>query len=184
MNTQPPATDSGEFTDTAIIAVGSNLPGRFGPPRQMARQALAELRRLSVRPPLCSSLYRTSPRNCPPGAPDFVNAAAALWPPRELTPETLLGELLKIEAAFGRRRGEARNAPRTLDLDLIAWGARIVRGPTLQLPHPRLAEREFVLAPLAELAPDWIPPGQSCSVSALLKALSDCNRTYIERLTP
>ncbi|MYF00667.1 MAG: 2-amino-4-hydroxy-6-hydroxymethyldihydropteridine diphosphokinase, partial [Gammaproteobacteria bacterium] len=59
MNTQPPATDSREFAEAAIVAVGSNLPGRFGPPRQMAQQALAELRRLSVRQPLCSSLYRT-----------------------------------------------------------------------------------------------------------------------------
>ena len=171
MNTQPPATDSSEFTDAAIVAVGSNLPGRFGPPRRMAQRALAELRRLSVRQPLCSSLYRTSPKDCPPGTPDFVNAAAALWPPPELTPEALLEELLKIEAEFGRRRGEARNAPRTLDLDLIALGERTLCGPTLKLPHPRLAEREFVLAPLAELAPDWIPPGQSRSVSSLLRAL-------------
>ncbi len=173
MNTQPPATDSREFTDAAIVAVGSNLPGRFGPPRRMARQALAELRRLSVRQPLCSSLYRTSPRDCAPGTPEFVNAAAALWPSPELTPEALLGELLKIEVEFGRRRGEARNAPRTLDLDLIAWGERIVRSADLQLPHPRLTEREFVLAPLAELAPDWIPPRQSRSVANLLEALPD-----------
>lgn len=173
MNTQPPAADSREFAEAAIVAVGSNLSGRFGPPRQMARRALAELRRLSVPPPLCSSLYRTKPRDCAPGAPDFVNAAAALWPPPELTPEALLGELLKIEAEFGRRRGKARNAPRTLDLDLIAWGARTVRSAALRLPHPRLAEREFVLAPLAELAPGWIPPGQSRSVASLLEALPE-----------
>ena len=179
MNTQPLATDSREFTDAAIVAVGSNLPGRFGPPQQMAQQALAELRRLSVRQPLCSSLYRTSPRDCAPGTPDFVNAAAALWPPPEISPEALLEELLKIEAEFGRRRGEARNAPRTLDLDLIAWGERTVRGPTLELPHPRLAEREFVLAPLAELAPDWIPPGQSRSVAGLLEALPEAAEVEI-----
>lgn len=179
MNSQPPATDSGEFAEAAIVAVGSNLPGRFGPPRRMAQQAMAELRRLSVRQPLCSSLYRTSPRDCAPGTPDFVNAAAALWPPPELTPETLLGELLKIEAEFGRRRSEARNAPRTLDLDLIAWGARVVRSAALQLPHPRLAEREFVLAPLAELAPDWIPPGQSQSVASLLQALPEAAEVKI-----
>ena len=88
-----------------------------------------------------------------------------------MTPEALLAELLEIETEFGRRRGETHNAPRTLDLDLIAWGARVVNSAALRLPHPRLAERAFVLAPLAELAPDWIPPGQSRSVAALLKAL-------------
>ncbi len=179
MNTQPPAIDSGVFAEAAIVAVGSNLPGRFGPPRQMARQALAELRRLSTRQPLCSSLYRTSPKDCPPGAPDFVNAVAALWPPPELTAGTLLEELQKIEAEFGRRRGTARNAPRTLDLDLIAWGGRIARGADLQLPHPHLAEREFVLAPLAELAPDWIAPGRSRTVAELLKALPASNTAEI-----
>ena len=171
MSIQRPATGSGDIGEAAIVAVGSNLPGRFGPPERMARRALSALRRLSARPPSCSSLYRTSPRNCAPGAPDFVNAAAALWPPPELTPESLLAELLRIEIEFGRRRDTVRNAPRTLDLDLIAWGARAVHCPELQLPHPRLAEREFVLAPLAELAPDWIPPGRTRSVAELLEAL-------------
>ena len=168
MNTRQPAPGKARFDESAIIAVGSNLPGRFGPPERMARQALAELGRLSLSPPLCSSLYRTRPRNCAPDTPDFVNAVAALWPAREMTPELLLAELLRIEAAFGRRRA-APNAPRTLDLDLIAWGARVVNSPALQLPHPRLAAREFVLAPLAELAPHWIPPGQTRPVAALLQ---------------
>ena len=182
MNTQPPATNNGLFAEAAIIAAGSNLPGRFGSPEQMVTRALAELPRLSERPPLCSSLYRTIPRNCPPGAPDFVNAAAALWPSAELTPEALLAELLRIETEFGRHRGATRNAPRTLDLDLIAWGAKTVRGTSLQLPHPSLTERDFVLAPLAELAPNWIPPGQSRPVSALLKALPESNS--VKALSP
>lgn len=65
------------------------------------------------------------------------------------------------------------------DLDLIAWGGRVARGADLQLPHPRLAERDFVLAPLAELAPDWIPPGQSRSVSSLLTALPEAAEVKI-----
>ena len=182
MNTQPPATADRDFGAAAVIALGSNLPGRFGPPEQMVRKALAELRRLSERPPLCSSLYRTTPRDCAPGTPDFINAVAALWPPPELTPETLLTELLRIETKFGRRRGKAPNVPRTLDLDLIAWGARTVRSTSLQLPHPSLTERDFVLAPLAELAPNWIPPGQSRPVSALLKALPESNS--VKALSP
>ena len=171
MNSRRPLTSNRKFDEAAVVAVGSNLPGRFGPPERMVRQALEELHRLSAAPPLCSSLYRTIPRNCAPGTPDFVNAAAMLWPPPELTPESLLVKLLEVEAEFGRRRGDGRNAPRTLDLDLILWGARTVHSPELQLPHPRFVEREFVLAPLAELAPDWTPPGQTSSVSELLGAL-------------
>lgn len=177
MNSRRPRTSNREFDEAAVVAVGSNLPGRFGPPERMVRQALAELHRLSAAPPLCSSLYRTIPRDCAPGTPDFVNAVAMLWPPPDLTPESLLVKLLEIEAEFGRRRGPGRNTPRTMDLDLILWGERTVHSPysqlPLQLPHPRFAEREFVLAPLAEIAPDWIPPGRTRSVSALLKALPD-----------
>ena len=173
MNTQPPATDKRDFGAAAIIALGSNMPGRFASPEQAVTRAMAELRRLSERPPLYSSLYRTTPRDCAPGTPDFINAAAVLWPSPELTPETLLTEILRIETKFGRRRGKAPNAPRTLDLDLIAWGTKTARSASLQLPHPRLTERDFVLAPVAELAPNWVPPGQSTSVSTLLKALPD-----------
>ena len=173
MNTRRPLTSNRKFDEAAVVAVGSNLSGRFGPPERMVRQALAELHRLSAPPPLCSSLYRTIPRDCAPGTPDFVNAAAILWPPPNSTPESLLLNLLAIEAEFGRRRVPGRNAPRTMDLDLILWGARTVHSPELQLPHPRFTEREFVLEPLAELAPDWIPPGQTSSVAELLGALQD-----------
>ena len=172
MNTrQAPATDS-DIAAAAIVAIGSNLPGRFGSPEQMAQRAMAELHGLSECSPLFSSLYRSKPRGCPPGAPDFVNAVVALWPRPDLPPEALLGELLRIETGFGRVRGTVGNAPRTLDLDLVCWGGRIVDSPMLRLPHPRFASREFVLAPLAEIAPRWIPPGQVQSVSALLDALA------------
>ena len=173
MSCQPPAAANAEFDDAAIVAIGSNLPGRRGSPEQMVRRALAELRRLSTSKPLCSSLYLTMPRDCAPGAPEFVNAAAALWPAPEMSPIILLRHLLRIEVEFGRQRAAARNAPRTLDLDLILWGARTMHTSELQLPHPRFAKREFVLAPLAELAPNWVPPGQSRTVAELLENLPD-----------
>ena len=152
MNSQPqPATDRG-IDRAAIIAIGSNLPGRFESPEQLLRKAMDELRRLSRLAPAYSSLYRSKPVDCPPDAPDFINAAAALWPPAARPAESLLGDLLQIEADFGRcRRVDAVNASRTLDLDLICWGGRMVSTAKLQLPHPRFASREFVLAPLAEL---------------------------------
>ncbi len=160
-----------EFDHAAIVSLGSNLPGRFGSPEQLLRRAMTALGRLSETPPRFSSLHPGKPVDCPPGAPDFVNAVAALWPRENMTPRALLAELLGIEAQFDRRRGAVANAPRTLDLDLICWGSRSASCPSLQLPHPRFARRAFVLAPLAELAPDWIPPGQSRTVSLLLAAI-------------
>ncbi len=167
---RPPATEEA-LASAAVVALGSNLPGVHGPPPRMLRRALVELGELSTRPVLASSLYRTVPLDCAPGTPEFVNAVALLWPPRELAPEALLAQTRRIEQDFGRRRGAAPNAPRTLDLDLICWGARTVHRKDLQIPHPRFPEREFVLAPLAELCPDWIPPGQTRSVASLLADL-------------
>jgi 2-amino-4-hydroxy-6-hydroxymethyldihydropteridine diphosphokinase len=95
-----------------------------------------------------SSFYRSEPVDA--SGPDFVNAVAELR--STLEPEALLGALQSIESRFGRERPR-RNAPRTLDLDLLRYGERQVRSPTLTLPHPRLQERAFVLLPLAELAP-------------------------------
>ncbi len=160
-----------EFDRAAIVALGSNLPGRFGSPEQLLRRAMTALCRLSETPPRFSSLHPSKPVDCPPGAPDFVNAVAALWPCEHMTPQALFAELLSIEAQFDRRRSAVANTPRTLDLDLICWGSRSASSPSLQLPHPRFARRAFVLAPLAELAPDWIPPGQSRTVSLLLAAV-------------
>ena len=171
MSSQRPSISDKDIDAAAIVAIGSNLPGRFETPVQIVQRALTRLARLSNRPPLCSSLYRTKPRDCGPGAPDFVNAVAALWPAPEMAPAVLLEELLRIEAEFGRRRTAAPNEPRILDLDLICWGCRTEDTALLKLPHPRFAEREFVLAPLAELAPNWIAPGQALTVTALYESL-------------
>ena len=95
-----------------------------------------------------SSLFRSAPVDAT--GPDYVNAVAELR--SALEPETLLAQLQQIEQRFGRERAY-RHAPRTLDLDLLLYGARRIASATLTLPHPRLHLRAFVLAPLAELAP-------------------------------
>lgn len=105
-----------------------------------------------------SSPWLTAPVGGPAGQPDYVNAVVLAVPPEPLRdPQVLLEWLLALERRFGRERSE-RWAARTLDLDLLAFGDRVLDRPGLQLPHPRLAERPFVLAPLAELWPDWRHP--------------------------
>lgn len=111
-----------------------------------------------------------------PADPPFVNAAAGLRaaPP----PPELLAALHSIEASFGRRRAQ-KNAPRTLDLDLLAYGD-VVSAVSPFLPHPGLKTRDFVLAPLAEIAPDYRPPGGGGSISALLEGIGEISAVRIE----
>ena len=162
---RPRAND--EFTPRAFIALGSNL----GDSPATVRQALRRLAALSVAPLLRSSLWETSPMDCPPGSPPFVNAVAGLTPLTGETPETLLAKLQALEREFGRRPKQVRNEPRPLDLDLLTFGVETRATPALTLPHPRAHVRRFVLAPLAEVAPNLLMPGQSRSVAALLAAL-------------
>ena len=133
-------------------------------PLKLSRAALARLEKPGEglgRITACSSFYETDPVGNR-GQPLFVNAAAALK--TTLEPVQLLHELLKIEREFGRRREDARppsmsKGPRTLDLDLLLVDDIELNLPGLTLPHPALAKRRFVLAPLAEIAPEFRPPG-------------------------
>jgi 2-amino-4-hydroxy-6-hydroxymethyldihydropteridine diphosphokinase len=134
-------------------------------------RALRRLEALSAAPLLRSSLWQSSPVDCPPGSPPFVNAVAGLTPRPGETPETLLAKLQTLEQEFGRRPKQVRNEPRPLDLDLLAFGAETRITPALTLPHPRAHQRRFVLAPLAEIAPALVLPGQARSVAELLAAL-------------
>lgn len=148
----------------AYIALGSNL----GDPLEQLRRARRGLARLGEVVG-CSSLYRTAPVGGPAGQGDYLNAVVAVVPFAE-DPRTLLTELHALEAAQGRTRS-VRWGPRTLDLDLLSWGRRVAATPELTLPHPRLEERAFVLAPLCEVAPDWRHPCSGESACALLQAL-------------
>ncbi len=169
-NPGDPATDSAlrtPYSALAIIALGSNL----GDSRQIMLDAMARLQELSDQPVLKSSLWQTSPVDCPPGSPKFVNAVVGLVPRKDETPESLLKKLQGLENKFGRSRGHIINEPRTLDLDLIAFGTEIRITPDLILPHPRSLVRRFVLQPLSEIAPDLVLPGQPRTVSQLLDEL-------------
>jgi len=158
--------------DYAFVALGSNL----GDSVQVMREAQARLRELSEYPLLVSSLWQTTPVDCPPGSPPFVNAVIGLRPRETETPESLLAQLQTMEKMFGRQPKRILNEPRPLDLDLITFGTATRNTPPLILPHPRAHQRRFVLQPLAEIAPDLILAGQTKTVAALLAAL-DTNET-------
>lgn len=151
----------------AFVAMGSNL----GDSANLLRAAVVRLAAFSSIPLHCSSLWRSTPVDCPPGSPDFINAVVALAPLPHLTPESLLGELRVLEGTLGRQPKKVLNEARPLDLDLIAWGNEVRNAPTLMLPHPRAHLRRFVLQPLSELAPDFVLPGQTQTVAELLAGL-------------
>jgi 2-amino-4-hydroxy-6-hydroxymethyldihydropteridine diphosphokinase len=132
---------------------------------------MARLEQMSERPLFKSSLWETEPVDCPPGSPPFINAVVAIVPRDNETPESLLARLHEIETEFGRLRTSVQNAPRPLDLDLIAFGEEVRTIPELLLPHPRAHLRRFVLEPLCELHRDLVLPGQEKTVHELLQAL-------------
>ena len=133
-------------------------------------RALAELRAASVGEFRASSVWRTSPVDCPPGAADFVNAAAAFVSDRP-GPEALLSELKAMEGRYGRSGTPVRNAPRELDLDLLLFGDVTCCTERLTLPHPRALGRRFVMTPAAEVAPDWRWPGADRTIAELARGL-------------
>ncbi len=155
-----------------IIALGSNL----GDSRKILLDAMARLEEFSAEPILKSSLWRTSPVDCPPDSPKFLNAIVALSPFAGETPESLLEKLQALEKEFGRSAKKILNEPRPLDLDLIAFGTEIRNSSDLVLPHPRAHTRRFVLQPLNEIAPDFVLPGQTQTVAQLLAELNNDER--------
>jgi 2-amino-4-hydroxy-6-hydroxymethyldihydropteridine diphosphokinase len=158
---------------TAYIALGANLASWAGIPEATlaaAAQRLAGLGRITAR----SSLYSTEPVGFAE-QPRFVNAVVALE--TELEPRALLDRLLVIEKEFGRDRSASiPNGPRTLDLDILLIGPLEIDEPGLELPHPRLAERAFVLVPLHEIAPKLQIAGRGKTVEELLQSLNDSRK--------
>jgi len=156
----------------AYVALGSNLDD----PRAQVERALAALDGLpDTRCVLRSSLYRTRPFG-PVEQPDFVNAVAGLL--TLLDPAALLGRLKALEAQLGRERPVVRWGPRRIDLDLLVHGDARVSQPDLAVPHPGIAERAFVLVPLAEIAPDLVVPG----AGRVRDLLGRVDSTDLERL--
>lgn len=152
----------------AYIGLGGNVPSAAGVPEATLAAAVVRLGMLGavVRR---SRLYSTAPVGFA-DQPRFVNAAVAVE--TELSARELLDALLRIEREFGRDRAHViPNGPRTLDLDILLYGQQVLREPGIEVPHPRLAERAFVLVPLSEIAPDAVVPGLNRSVKELLESL-------------
>jgi 2-amino-4-hydroxy-6-hydroxymethyldihydropteridine diphosphokinase len=150
---------------TAFLALGSNLGER----ETHLREALLSLRARGVSVLRQSSLYLTEPVGGPPQG-FYLNAAAEVQ--SALSPEALLATCLEVERERGRVRG-AKDGPRTLDLDLLLYGSLVLSGRDLELPHPRLHLRRFVLVPLAEIAAEVLHPVQGLSVGELLARCPD-----------
>jgi 2-amino-4-hydroxy-6-hydroxymethyldihydropteridine diphosphokinase len=163
-----PSTQEESADDNLIlIGLGANLPSRFGPPEQTLDAALRELQRRGVAVSRRSRWWRSRP------VPDsdqpwFVNGVAALA--TSLEPEALLALLHRVEQEFGRVRS-VPNAARLLDLDLLAYGRLQQAGGSPLLPHPRMAERAFVLLPLSDIAPQWRDPASGRRLAELIAAL-------------
>jgi 2-amino-4-hydroxy-6-hydroxymethyldihydropteridine diphosphokinase len=149
------------------IALGSNLGDRL----HHLRAARDLLRALSPQPAslLQAPVYQTAPVLCPDASPDFLNTVIELE--LDASPEELLCLTREIELCLGRPPDAGRNAPRVIDLDLLYSGGAVCATPDLVLPHPRLAERRFVLQPLADIRPELVLPGRVVPVAELLARL-------------
>jgi 2-amino-4-hydroxy-6-hydroxymethyldihydropteridine diphosphokinase len=161
----------------AAIALGSNLGDRL----VNLQNARDRIRALDGAAGLIvqSAIYETSPVDCESGAQNFYNAVIEVG--FEKSADTLLEALQEIERDLGRERDHERNVSRTIDLDLLYCGSERRDDLMLQLPHPRMIERKFVLQPLCDIAPDLRLPGQTKSVGELLAQLPDPAK--ITRLT-
>jgi 2-amino-4-hydroxy-6-hydroxymethyldihydropteridine diphosphokinase len=154
----------------SFIALGSNVAGRFASPAEAVDAAIAVLQAPEIRRVSRSRLYRSAAWP-DPADPEFINAVISVE--TSLAPDALLDWLHSVEAEFGRERRQV-NAPRTLDLDLVDFAGKVSPlGDSPILPHPRLADRAFVLLPLAEIAPDWRHPVTGVPIGDLIRALPD-----------
>jgi 2-amino-4-hydroxy-6-hydroxymethyldihydropteridine diphosphokinase len=163
---------------TAYIALGSNQGDRRDY-LDRAIQALQEHPDIDVTQ--VSSYHETAPVGGPPGQPNFLNAAAELK--TDLSARDLLNALLEVERSLGRVRRE-RHGPRTIDLDLLLYGSEVIQKPGLMVPHPAMHEREFVLKPLAEIAPRAVHPLMDASVQDLLQGLGGARIDNASRVAP
>ena len=151
------------------IALGSNLGNRLENLRA-ARRQIIELD--EVQPPILSSgIYETKPVDCERGASKFLNAVVEF--DYEGDPVQLLEQLVRIEESLGRKRDHQKNVSRTIDIDLLYCGDRQIDNERLQLPHPRMHLRKFVLQPLTDIRPDLVLPGQRKTVAHLLVELKE-----------
>jgi 2-amino-4-hydroxy-6-hydroxymethyldihydropteridine diphosphokinase len=159
-----------------LVGIGSNR----GDSIRIVSHSIARLRDFAGATFRRSSLWRTSPVDCPAESGDFINAVVAFEPRAGLTPESLLAALKQLEREFDRATTPIRNAPRELDLDLLMYGDERRVTNHFTLPHPRATERRFVMAPAAEIAADLRWPGTGATVAELLARIDD--GATVERL--
>jgi 2-amino-4-hydroxy-6-hydroxymethyldihydropteridine diphosphokinase len=153
------------------IALGSNLGDRLANLRA-ARKAVVGL--VGDKALLVSPIYETEPVGCETGAGKFLNAVLEI--DYDGDPTELLEELIRVEESFGRDRVHARNVSRKIDIDLLYADELNVQNERLQLPHPRLRLRKFVLQPLANIRPDLVLPNQTTTVRELLAQIQDSTK--------
>jgi 2-amino-4-hydroxy-6-hydroxymethyldihydropteridine diphosphokinase len=153
------------------IALGSNLGDRLENLRT-ARNAIAGFALDRSMP--VSRVYETEPVNCEPGAGKFLNAVLEIE--YDGDPSELLDKLIRVEESLGRDRNHARNISRKIDIDLLYADELVISNERLQLPHPRMHERKFVLQPLADICPDLVLPNQTKPVSDLLAQIQDSTK--------
>jgi 2-amino-4-hydroxy-6-hydroxymethyldihydropteridine diphosphokinase len=151
------------------VALGSNLGDRFENLRA-ARGQITELAMVQS-PVVSSAIYETEPVGCEPGASRFLNTIIEF--DYRGDPVRLLEELFRIEESLGRKRDHQKNVSRTIDIDLLYSGDRRINNERLQLPHPRMHQRKFVLQPLVDIQPELVLPGQTRTVRELLAELKE-----------
>ena len=149
-----PGSHSAPHDEDVVLALGGNLAGDYPSLEALLEAALFAFPRAGLRIAWRSGWWRSAAWP-DPTAPAYLNGVMVVE--TALSPRALMQAVLALEGKFGRKRGAA-NAPRTLDIDLIAHGRQVIDAPGLALPHPRAAERRFVMGPLAEIAPDWVHP--------------------------
>jgi 2-amino-4-hydroxy-6-hydroxymethyldihydropteridine diphosphokinase len=149
-----PGSRSAPHDEDVVLALGGNLAGDYPSLEALLEAALSSFPRAGLRIVRRSGWWRSAAWP-DPSQPAYLNAVVIVE--TTLSPREVLAAIHALEAQFGRKRGLA-NAPRTLDIDLIAYGRRAIDASGMSLPHPRAAERRFVMGPLAEVAPDWMHP--------------------------
>jgi 2-amino-4-hydroxy-6-hydroxymethyldihydropteridine diphosphokinase len=151
----------------AGVALGSNIEPRLVHLREARRLLLGPYS--EMQPVLCSKVYETSPVDCPPGSPPFLNATLEFS--TELSPQQLLRKFKSIEAELGRSTAAPRNSPRPIDIDLLYCDNIVLSEPDLTIPHPQMARRRFVLQPLSDIRPELILPTFRRNIRQLLADL-------------
>ena len=158
-----PGSRSAPHDEDVVLALGGNLAGDYPSLEALLEAALSSFPRAGLRIVRRSGWWRSAAWP-DPSQPAYLNGIVIV--DATLSPRGVLAAIHALEAQFGRKRGLA-NAPRTLDIDLIAYGREAIDTPGLTLPHPRAAERRFVMGPLAEIAPDWTHPALGESAAEL-----------------